>query len=351
MNLKISIGSNIIKGPWGGGNQFATSLSGYLRRKDWKVIDHLSDNDIDIIIMTEPRKNLLSCKYNQLDISRYLIKKPDTIVVHRINECDQRKGTKNVNKYLKRANEVSDHTVFISSFLQSIFINGGILDNKNHSVIRNGADANIFNMNGRIKWKSGDTLKIVTHHWGGNYYKGFDIYELLDLMVQEKLDGAKLEFNYIGNIPENFIFNNTEVFTPLADNKLANKIKEHHIYLTASINEPAGMHHIEGAMCGLPLLYRNSGGIPEYARGFGVMFNGEEDFSVKLKELIENYEFYYSRMRDYPYNSILMCTEYEKLFKKLLKERENFSLKERRKKYLKIYLKEKLFSRKYKGDN
>ncbi len=42
MNSKISIGSNIIKGPWGGGNQFAISLSGYLRKKDWKVISLFS---------------------------------------------------------------------------------------------------------------------------------------------------------------------------------------------------------------------------------------------------------------------------------------------------------------------
>jgi len=307
--------------------------------------------DIDIVLMTEPRKNLVSCKYNQLEISKYLVKKPDTIVIHRINECDERKGTKKVNQYLKRANAVADYTVFISSFLTKIFISGGILDTKNYSVIKNGADSNIFNKHGRLRWDGKSLLKLVTHHWGGNYYKGFDIYKLIDNIIKNDLKGLKLDFCYIGNIPEDFIFKNTKLIPSLKSNELAEKIKENHIYVTASINEPAGMHHIEGAMCGLPLLYRNSGGIPEYARGFGVMFDSEKDFLIKLKELIKNYDFYYDKMKDYPYDSILMCTEYKKLFMKLLKKRENFNLAERRKKYLRIYIKEKFLYRNYNGDN
>ena len=339
--MKLSIGSNIVKGPWGGGNKFAIGLTNYLKDKGSTVIDHLNDRNIDIILMTEPRKNLVSCKYNQLEISKYLIRKPDTIVVHRINECDERKGTKNVNKYLQRANRVADHTVFISSFLQKLFIGGEILDTKNHSVIRNGADNTIFNMKNRTKWDKKSTLKLVTHHWGGNYYKGFDVYEILDLLVKDKLDNINLEFNYIGNIPRDFTFKNSKVYGPLNGKDLANKIKENHIYITASINEPAGMHHIEGAMCGLPLLYRNSGGIPEYAKSFGVMFDGKDDFTYKLRELIKNYDNYYSKMKNYPYNSKLMCSKYEKLLNKLLANRDKFDLKSRRKKYLGIYLKEK----------
>lgn len=348
--MKISIGSNIIEGPWGGGNRFAISLSNYLVNKGWTVVDNLNDKDIDIIVMTEPRKNLVSCKYNQVEISRYLIKKPDTIVVHRINECDERKNTKNVNQYLKRANAVADFTVFISLFLKKLFINGGILNTKNYAVIRNGVDRKIFNMKSRSRWNNKEKVKLVTHHWGGNYYKGFDVYEFIDSMIGKKINGFKVEFTYIGNIPEGFTFKNSRMISPLKSKELAGEIKKNNIYLTASINEPAGMHHIEGAMCGLPLLYRNSGGIPEYAKGFGVMFEGREDFSLKLKEIIKKYEFYYNKMKKYPYNSILMCKEYEKLLNKLLEARKSFDLKARRKKYLKIYLKEQLFSKKYTGD-
>ena len=349
--MKISIGSKIIKGPWGGGNQFALSLSRYLKGKGWEVIADLRDDDIDIILMTEPRKNLASSNFNQLDIARYLVKKPDTVVVHRINECDERKKTRNVNEYLSRANKVADSTVFISSYLENLFISNKILKTKNHTFIRNGADGTIFNLKRRAKWDGCGPLRLVTHHWGANYYKGFDIYEVIDNLVKKGINGLKLEFNYIGNVPENFNFKNSKKILSLSGEKLADKIKENHIYVTASMSEPAGMHHIEGAMCGLPLLYRNSGGIPEYAKDFGKMFNGKEDFFSKLKEIIKEYDFYYNKMIKYPYDSVLMCSKYEELFCKLLKHEESFNLQSRRIKYRKIYLKEKFIYPKYRGDN
>ena len=72
---------------------------------------------------------------------------------------------------------------------------------------------------------------------------------------------------------------------------MANELKKHHVYLTASLNEPSGNHHIEAAQCGLPILYINSGGIPEYCSGYGVEFN-EDNFQEKLYVLSENYEFF-----------------------------------------------------------
>ena len=47
--MKISIGSKIIDGPWGGGNLFVKNLKKYLVNKNHEVIDHLLDDDIDII--------------------------------------------------------------------------------------------------------------------------------------------------------------------------------------------------------------------------------------------------------------------------------------------------------------
>ena len=41
-------------------------------------------------------------------------------------------------------------------------------------------------------------------------------------------------------------------------NLIAEELKNHHIYITASINEPSGNHHIEAGQCGLPILYIGS---------------------------------------------------------------------------------------------
>ena len=62
---------------------------------------------------------------------------------------------------------------------------------------------------------------------------------------------------------------------------LENEVKNHHAYLTGSLNEPSGNHHIEGAQCGLPILYIDSGGIPEYCENYGLKFT-ENNFETIL---------------------------------------------------------------------
>ena len=48
--MKVSIGSKIVLGPWGGGNLFAINLTNYLLDKGHEVIYNLTDSDIDLII-------------------------------------------------------------------------------------------------------------------------------------------------------------------------------------------------------------------------------------------------------------------------------------------------------------
>ena len=98
--------------------------------------------------------------------------------------------------------------------------------------------------------------------------------------------------------------------------ELAKEIKNHHVYLTASINEPGGNHQNEGALCGLPLLYRDSGCLPEYCNGYGVMFN-EDNFEKSLEQIKVKYETYAQKMNKYPHNAEFTSLQYINLFKKL----------------------------------
>ena len=45
--MKISFGTNIVKGPWGGGNLFLINLQNYLTEKGHEVVFGLEDEDID----------------------------------------------------------------------------------------------------------------------------------------------------------------------------------------------------------------------------------------------------------------------------------------------------------------
>ncbi len=314
----ISIGSHIVNGPWGGGNQFAVSLSHYLEKQGWQVHFDLKPKNLDIILLIEPRKALRISTFNHIDIAKYVLKNPETIVVHRINECDERKGTSGVNALLMRANEVADHTIFISSWLKSIFSRYKNFPNHNASMIQNGGDPSVFNRKNYKVWDKHTPLKIVTHHWGGNWMKGFDIYQDLDNQQPVGVGNYAIEFTYIGNVPQDFTFKHATHLPPQSGVSLAQAIQEHHVYISGSQNEPAGMHHIEACLCGLPIAYRESGALPEYCHSFGYGFTGANDYQQAILSIIDHYNKLLEANQHYPYTSLKMCKAYEALFQRLL---------------------------------
>lgn len=321
--MKVSIGMRIQEGPFGGANQFARSLAEYLKQHGHQVCFELKDPDIDLILLTDPRPELPSNAFTVKDIVRYLkTVNGRAVVAHRINECDERKGTDFMNKILVDANRsCADHTIFIASWLKALFVRLGI-PGEESSVLLNGADTDIFNAQGYRPWKRFEKLRIVTHHWGGNWNKGFDIYAKLDDMMGEEPFRNQIIFTYIGNIPDGVRLKYTQCFAPMHGKELAEYIRRNHVYVTGTLNEPAGMHHIEGALCGLPLLYRNSGALPEYCGTHGIMFEGDQDFPQALERMMTDYDQYAVRMASYPHTADVMCRGYLNLFIDLVSRRE-----------------------------
>ncbi len=315
--MKISIGSHIIKGPWGGGNLFIINLRNYLIKKGHTVVHDLIDKDIDLILLTDPRgKNSTSSSFDHKEIEDYLdTVNPNTSVVHRINECDERKQTKGLNSFYLEASNVADEVVFVSNWLREIYLNLGI-GNENSSVILSGADSSIFNRENSLKWKKDEKLKIITHHWSSNFNKGYPTYKELDNLIGTNKWKDKVEFTYVGNVSEDFKLNNTKIVEPKEGIELAKLLKSHHLYVTGSINEPSGNHHIEAAQCGLPILYLESGGITEYCENFGIGFT--DDFELKLEKIIQDYDNLFEIMEKYTLSAESMCREYLELFEKLI---------------------------------
>jgi hypothetical protein len=319
--MKISIGFSLVEGPWGGGNQFGWSMRRYFEERGHEVYFDLKPPDLDIIVLTEPRAELSSSAYTDREIRRYLTSRnPNALVVHRMNESDQRKGTRGVNDKLRRANRCADHTVFVSSSLRDLYFAEGLSCSR-ASLILNGADTEVFFPKSSVHDQTHDTFKLVTHHWGNSWNKGFAIYKRLDELLGSEYWGSRLDFTYIGQLPKSYKFRYATYVEPLNGQALADLIRLHDIYLTGSLNEPGGMHHIEGALCGLPLLYIDSGAIPEYAKGYGVSFV-YENFEEKLEEIITNYRKWLNLMHSYPHSANKMCGEYLYLFETLVRDRE-----------------------------
>ena len=319
--MKISIGSKIVEGPWGGGNLFVKNITSFLENNGHEVIYDLSDADIDLILLTDPRsRKESSSTFNHIDIEKYkkYVNK-NVAVVQRINECDERKNTFGTNEIYLTASNTADHVIFVSTWLKNLYVNLGMEDSKS-SVILAGSNKEIFN-NSDLAVLTNQKVKIVTHHWSSHVNKGFKIYDQLDRMLLKDAWNERIEFTYIGNPSPDYKLSNSKFINPLAGKELAAELKRHHLYITASINEPSGNHHIEAAQCGLPILYLESGGIPEYCQGFGVSF--ADDFEERLDYIIKNYAKFKANMKNYPFNSEKMCEEFLEKFNEVVNSKNN----------------------------
>lgn len=315
--MKVSLNVKFLKGPYGGGMQFASSLKQFLLQKNLSVVNTLEDDDIDIILHIAPLPFQEICSYSYTDAYIYKLKHPKVAVVLRINECDERKNTNYMNQALIRAGKYVDSAIFISTWLKELFFQQGFRQDIPTEVILNGANTDIFNMKKKEGWDHKTKMRIVTHHWGGNEMKGHDIYKELDtLLMSDKEIQSKFEFTFIGNIPSTTHYKHTNIIQPLAAKTLAEELKTHHIYLTATRNEPAGMHHIEGSLCGLPILFFESGALPEYCHEYGIMFQ-KNNFRDALLKMYEDYDVYFERMPRYSNTAEKMCQEFYAFFLKI----------------------------------
>jgi hypothetical protein len=280
----------------------------------------LADRTVDIILLTEPRGNLRISAYSDKAISRHLLRaNPNALVVHRINDSDERQGTGGVTRRLARANRVADYTVYVSRWLKDIYESQGLSGPS--AVIHNGADRKVFHPGGHRRWNGNEPLRLVTHHWSPNERKGFDVYARLDNLASVQPLRRRFQFTYVGRLPKSFRFRHATHLPACAPPDVAQELRRHHVYLTASQHEPGANHPIEGARCGLPLLYRESGSLPEYCRGFGVSFR-PESFVEALADMMDTYDAWAARMDAYPHTSDRMGDEYFNLFERLLDRRQ-----------------------------
>lgn len=335
--MKVCIGSEFTTNPYGGGNLFIKNLAEYLLKMDHSVVYDLKDIDIDIILMINPLKNSEKSTLNNYDIDFYQkFINPESISVQRINECDERKNTDYVNKAIIKSNKNIDYTVYVSKWLQELYEKAG-MQGQNSNVILAGANSEYFNIEGKNFWDKEREIRLVTHHWSDNWMKGFKTYKKIDKLLSDKFWNNKIIFTYIGNYPKNINFENTKLIKPLGEKTLAQELKRHDIYITASLNEPSGNHHIEAAQCGLPILYVNSGGVTEYCQDYGLEFS-EGNIAEKLEYLINNYDLYKEKIIKYPLSANAMSEEFLKLFKDLVENKEQIIINRKKVGFLIVLL-------------
>jgi glycosyltransferase involved in cell wall biosynthesis len=313
----VAINLQPIRSAWGGGNQWARQIVRFLIAQGYRVRFDLKSK-VDLIIMADPRVAGL-IRFGPEEIEAYKKKYPQTLCLHRINECDKRKSTNEMDRMLQEANRLADFTVFISDWLFEYHAERWFDRGNPHCVVYNGADPTIFHPIGSNFYTEDKPFRIVTHHWSDNWNKGFKTYQELDRLIA----GGELgdtEFWVIGRWPKNLQWQTAKTFGPTQGLSLANLLRQCHVYITASLWEPGGMHHIEGAQCGLPIIYHeDGGGIVEGASQYGVGLRN--NIKQAIQEARENYPDLRSRVLQCSPSGTKMCLEYVRIIQKLIAEK------------------------------
>src|SRR5262245_16810574 len=276
----VAINMQPTETPWGGGNQWVRQMMRHLTAVGYRVSFDLQE-PADAIVMIDPRVGGL-VTFGPDEIREHKRRHPATVCLHRVNECDARKATSFMDTLLEQANPVADFTVFVSTWLRDYHASRWFDPGRPHAVVLNGADPAAFHPLGADVFAGSPPFRLVTHHWSDNWMKGFDVYQMVDeLIANGRLPGTELWI--VGRWPREIRWKAARTIGPAQGPALGSVLRQCHAYLTASRFDPGPMHPVEGAQCGLPLIYhRDGGGIVELGLRYGVGFRDDVQAAIAV---------------------------------------------------------------------
>jgi glycosyltransferase involved in cell wall biosynthesis len=158
-------------------------------------------------------------------------------------------------------------------------------------VIHNTPDPDIFFPAADRAPLAGRKIRLISTSWSDNPNKGAAAYAWLD----SNLDFSSYEYTFVGRLP--LPVNNIRLIQPLPSQAVANLLRAHDVYITASRFESCSNALLEGLACGLPALYLDSGGHPELVKGAGLPFETPEEIPPLLQALVDDYPAFQARIR------------------------------------------------------
>ena len=276
--MKINILFPFKAGPYGGGNQFLKALRKYFIQNG-VYSEHVEN--ADVILFNSHHKLSKLIKFKR--------KYPKKIFIHRIDGPVFliRKDNMILDKLIYSINEkIADASIFQSKWSKQKNQELGIKSNTFETIILNAPNPEIFNTTGKTPFYLKGKIKIIATSWASNKNKGFETYKFLD----ENLDFSKYEMTFCGNTP--VAFKNIKHIKALPSKKLADVLKKHDIYITASKNDPCSNSLIEAMHCGLPAIGFHDGGHPEIIGSGGLTFKNNEQIFELLKKIEKNYNHF-----------------------------------------------------------
>ena len=260
--------------PSGGGHQFLRAL---YRELDARGIE---------LELNRLSSGTRACLFNSFNFDFARLKRfsrPDCLMVHRVDGpigvyrgFDD--GTDERIFELNR--ELADATVFQSRYsLEKHAELGYRLADP--VVIPNAVDPVIFHPPERREPVAGRRVRVLASSWSDNPRKGAETLAWVD----RNLDPERYDVTFVGRTQESF--RRVRVIGPVDSESVAALLRRHDVYLAGSYDDPCSNALLEALACGLPAVFRESGGHPELVGEGGLPFREDEDLPEVLDRLVD----------------------------------------------------------------
>ncbi len=320
--MRIYTNVRVRRGPFGGANAFMRSLMRVLRCEGVSFTN-TADRSVDLCLL-----NALSERLTIEDVRE--VAKLGRPIVHRKVGYAVSGGPemRRVHDGVVWGDKLQidfapyiEHSIFQSEYSRDTYLAEGF--EGPFTVIRNGVDETLFNMQerrflGTVRrprplWDGIEPFRLVISSWSSDVNKGFPEYERIDSLLGGRDD---VQITFVGNIPDGCRFRNIRVVPPQPHRKLARFLKRQHALLTLARKETCSNALLEGLNCGLPVIYLDSGANRECADPYGVEYKG--DIFAAVAGIKHRYRDYVKRIPDNPYRISLVADRYLTLFRSML---------------------------------
>lgn len=271
------------KPPYGGGNQFLLALKNEWESRGLEIAANRVGPETQAILF-----NSYNFSYEKLKKAR----RPGLRMVHRVDgPISVYRGTSDVavdRKIWEMNQEFADATVFQSNYSLKAHLALGMTFKEAH-VIPNAVNPSIFYANqGHLL---GSRIRIIATSWSDNPKKGAAVYKWLD----ENLDFDRFEMTFLGRI--GIEFRNIKHLPPVPSEQVAEALRRHDVYITASQDDACSNALIEALACGLPSIYLDSGGSGELVGQGGLPFTQADQIPDLLSQIGRDYAGFRQRMK------------------------------------------------------
>lgn len=270
----VAIGHTFMRPPYGGSNQFLLALRGELERRGIRVGQNVVG------------RRTWGCILNAHLVDERELRRglhPGCRVVHRVDGPLQtyRGFDDGADQLILDLNRTYAHTTIVQSRFSLAEHERLGLQLIDPVVVPNAVDPAIFHPPAARTATAGRRIRLISSSWSDNPNKGVETYRFLD----RHLDRSRFEYTFVGRISGSL--EHGRVVPPVGSRELADLLRAHDIYVTASRNDPCSNALLEGLACGLPALYLKSGGHPELVGEGGVGFTSDEEVPDALERLVD----------------------------------------------------------------